>query len=74
MDLDGLKVNSILKNNQAINQQVLAQWLATVDHILDHNKGVYKFIETVSVTNGKMNNALFETAFCFSFKEKGGRK
>lgn len=74
LDLDGTKVSQILKNEQVINQQVLGNWLATLDNILDFNKGRFKFVTNVPVVSGKMSTASFESAVCFRFEEKGGRR
>lgn len=74
LDLDGQMVNTILANKQVTNQQVLSQWLATLDNILDYNKGRFKFITKVPVINGKMSTASFESAVCFRFEDKGVKR
>ncbi|MFT9600369.1 hypothetical protein, partial [Mesobacillus sp.] len=68
LELDGRKVNTILSNAPVANQQVLSQWMTTLDHILDYNKGRFKFITKVPVVNGKMSTASFESAVCFRFE------
>ncbi|KZE67952.1 hypothetical protein AWM68_17420 [Fictibacillus phosphorivorans] len=67
LELDGRKVNTILKNTQTINTQVLSQWQATLDHVLDYNKGRFKFVSVLPVVNGRMSTATFESAVCFKF-------
>ncbi|OUM90431.1 hypothetical protein [Parageobacillus thermoglucosidasius] len=72
MKLDGKKVSAILANNK-INRQILAQWLQTLDNILDSNQRRYKFIDTVSILSGsgKMSAFSYQSAVCFRFKLKG---
>jgi hypothetical protein len=74
MDLDGRKINSILSNSQVTNQQILSQWLATLDNIFDYNKGRFKYIAKLPVVNGKMSAASFDSAVCFRFEGKGGKR
>lgn len=72
LELDGRKVNSILSNTQVTNQQVLGQWLATLDNIIDSNQGRFKHIVTLPVINGKMSAALIKSGVCFRFSGKNG--
>ena len=71
LELDGTKVNPILRKSQVPNQQILSQWIATLDHIIDYHKGRYKFIANVPIVNGKMSTASFESAVCFFFEGRG---
>ncbi|WP_374717786.1 hypothetical protein [Neobacillus sp.] len=70
LELDGYKVNSIISQNTVVNQQILSQWLATLDNILDYNKGRFKFINKVPIINGRMSTASFQSALCFRFETK----
>jgi hypothetical protein len=72
--LDGKKVNVLLSDNQGLNHQSLSQWIATLEHVLEYNKGRYKYITTVPMVNGRMSTASFESAICFKFDGKGGRR
>lgn len=72
--LDGKKVNSLLNKEHPVNNQALSQWVATLEHILEYNKGRYKYITSVPVVNGRMSTASFESAICFKFDGKGARK
>lgn len=66
LKLDGSKVNAILNNNQ-VNRQVLHQWLAQLDNVMEMNKGNYKFTNKIPVINGRMSTASFESSLCFLF-------
>lgn len=72
--LDGKKVNGLLNDTQGLNHQTLSQWTATLEHIIEYNKGRYKYITTVPMINGRMSTASFESAICFKFDGKGERR
>jgi hypothetical protein len=71
MKLDGKKVNTILKNTQGINTQVLSQWSSTVSTVIDYNNGRFKHQVVLPIVNGRMNTAKFETGLSFKFNGKG---
>lgn len=70
LELDGRKVNTILSNSQVTNQQVLGQWMATLDNIIDSNQGRFKHIVTLPVINGKMSVAMIKSGLCWRFTSK----
>lgn len=72
--LDGKKVNSLFDSTQPVNTQALSQWVATLEHILEYNKGRYKYITSVPMVNGRMSTSSFESAICFKFNGKGARR
>ncbi|RHW36077.1 hypothetical protein D1B31_18540 [Neobacillus notoginsengisoli] len=74
IQLDGKKVNSLLTTTQPVNNQILSQWLATLEHVISYNEGRYKYITTVPVVNGRMSTASFESTLCFKFPGGGGKK
>lgn len=72
--LDGKKVNTLLNDTQQVNTQALAQWSSTLEYVLEYNKGRYKYITSVPVVNGRMSTASFESAICFKFDGRGGKR
>jgi hypothetical protein len=74
LDLDGKKVNTILKDKQVINQQIMGQWLATLDNVLDYNADNYKFVVSMPVVNGKMRGESMESTACFRFENRGDKR
>ena len=68
MNLDGKKVNTILKNSQVVNSQILSQWSSTISTVIDYNMGRYKHNVNVPIVNGRMNTATYRTGLCFKFE------
>lgn len=71
MNIDAKKVNPIISNAQAPNNQVLRQWVSTIDQAIDYNKGRYKHRVKLPIVNGRINIAKYETAVCFRLEVKG---
>lgn len=69
LELDAKKVSPILKE-KLVNKQMLSQWMATLDHVIDYNKDRYRFIHNVPVINGRMNMINSAPTICFQFKQK----
>lgn len=66
MNLNGKKVNSILGIN-SVNQQILSQWLQTLDNTLDQHKDRYKFKQQIPIVGGKMLPSTAVSSACFKF-------
>lgn len=71
MNLNGKKVNNILKNNFVVNQQILSQWLQTLDNTLDIYHDRYKFKTNIPIVNGRMLASTSLSSVCFRFKLGG---
>jgi hypothetical protein len=70
LEIDAKIVNRILNDNQ-INHQILAQWMATVDTLVDHNAGRYSFWNKIPVINGKMNPLVMDDCIILKFNLSG---
>lgn len=73
MVLDAKKVSAIL-NEKLVNKQMLSQWMATLDHMIDYNKDRYRFVHNLPVINGRMNTITSEPTICFQFKQKAVKR
>ena len=71
LQLNGKDVNKII-NTPGINNQVLSQWLATLDNVLTYNKDRYKYVNSIPVMNGKMMRSNFESTMSFKFGSQKG--
>lgn len=71
MNIEAKKVNPIISNAHAPNNQILRQWASTIDQAIDYNKGRYKHRVKLPIVNGRINTSKFETAVCFRMDVKG---
>lgn len=74
MEVDGKKVNGMLKNKTTVNSQILSQWLATMDQVIQFNRGRYKFCDTIPVVNGKMSYSTSTSTISFKYNKLGETK
>jgi len=74
LKIPGNKITPLLKEakTKPVNKQIISQWLATVENIMDQNANNFSYSHKVYAVDGRMQSTTFESKFTFKVHQRRG--